>query len=207
MRREDRRRCSEVDIVRCREDGTPVIGVQAIFLCCPNGSRASVIWALYSRFKPRRAAGNAAAPRPSRNNRPQGAGTAQRSADSTRAPARSRSATSKSRPVRGVRSAALLPAGSSSGRARVPELASLQDGAGRGAGLSGQLNADRLARCRPGAGFFESDAVTKTRKGRAKAKPTVDKTRRVLRLALEWAAARKLIEAAPWRTRTTPSTS
>ena len=45
--------------------------------------------------------------------------------------------------------------------------------------------------------YFESDAVTKTRKGRVKAKPTVDKTRRVLRLALEWAAAEKLISKAP----------
>src|SRR5215831_14898403 len=45
--------------------------------------------------------------------------------------------------------------------------------------------------------YFESDAVTKTRKGRAKAKPTIDKTRRVLRLALAWAAEKKLIEKAP----------
>ena len=47
------------------------------------------------------------------------------------------------------------------------------------------------------AAYFASDAVTKTRKGRAKAKPTVDKTRRVLRLALGWAAAKGLIAAAP----------
>jgi hypothetical protein len=45
--------------------------------------------------------------------------------------------------------------------------------------------------------YFESDAVTKTRKGRAKAKPTIDKTRRLLRLALDWAAEKKLIAKAP----------
>jgi hypothetical protein len=36
------------------------------------------------------------------------------------------------------------------------------------------------------AEFFESDAVTKTRTGKPKAKPTVDKTRRVLRQVLAW---------------------
>ena len=35
--------------------------------------------------------------------------------------------------------------------------------------------------------FFESDTVTKTRTGKAKAMPTILKTRRVLRLALVWA--------------------
>ena len=45
--------------------------------------------------------------------------------------------------------------------------------------------------------YFQSAAVTKTKKGRAKAKPTVDKTRRVLRLALAWAVEKKLIAAAP----------
>jgi RNA 3'-terminal phosphate cyclase len=45
--------------------------------------------------------------------------------------------------------------------------------------------------------FFSSKAVTKLRSGRAKAKPSVDKTRRVLRLALVWAAEKKLIKSAP----------
>jgi hypothetical protein len=36
------------------------------------------------------------------------------------------------------------------------------------------------------AAFFESDAVTKTRTGKPKAKPTIDKTRRVLRQVLVW---------------------
>ena len=45
--------------------------------------------------------------------------------------------------------------------------------------------------------FFASKAVTKLRSGRAKAKPSVDKTRRVLRLALVWAAEQKWIGAAP----------
>jgi hypothetical protein len=41
--------------------------------------------------------------------------------------------------------------------------------------------------------FFESDAVTKTRSGKAKAKPTIDKTRRVFRLAAIWAGAAGLV--------------
>ena len=45
--------------------------------------------------------------------------------------------------------------------------------------------------------FFESDAVVKTRGGRAKARPSIDKTRRVLRLCLVWAAEQKLIAEAP----------
>ncbi len=45
--------------------------------------------------------------------------------------------------------------------------------------------------------FFESDLVTKTRTGKPKAKPTIDKTRRVLRQALVWAAEQKIIDAAP----------
>lgn len=45
--------------------------------------------------------------------------------------------------------------------------------------------------------FFESDAVTKTRTGNEKAKPGIDKTRRVLRLALVWAAEQGLIAEAP----------
>jgi hypothetical protein len=45
--------------------------------------------------------------------------------------------------------------------------------------------------------YFVSDRVTKTRSGVLKAKPTVDKTRRVLRLALVWAQEAKLVETAP----------
>jgi hypothetical protein len=45
--------------------------------------------------------------------------------------------------------------------------------------------------------FFVSDRVTRTRSGVQKAKPTVDKTRRVLRLALVWAQDAGLIEKAP----------
>jgi hypothetical protein len=45
--------------------------------------------------------------------------------------------------------------------------------------------------------FFTSDIVTKTRTGKPKAKPTVDKSRRVLRQALVFAEREKLIEKAP----------
>ena len=45
--------------------------------------------------------------------------------------------------------------------------------------------------------YFASDRVTKTRTGVQKAKPTVDKTRRVLRLALVWAQDAGLVEKAP----------
>ena len=45
--------------------------------------------------------------------------------------------------------------------------------------------------------FFQSDAVTKTKSGRAKAQPGIDKTRRVLRLALVWAAEQGLLAEAP----------
>ena len=45
--------------------------------------------------------------------------------------------------------------------------------------------------------FFESKRVTKLRSGKSKAKPSIDKTRRVLRLALCWAAERGIIEKAP----------
>ena len=47
------------------------------------------------------------------------------------------------------------------------------------------------------AEFNECDTVTKTRTGKPKAKPGVDKTRRVLRLALAWAEQASLIEKAP----------
>ena len=45
--------------------------------------------------------------------------------------------------------------------------------------------------------YFESDAVMKTRNGKPKAKPTFDKSRRVLRLALVWAQAAGLCDVAP----------
>jgi hypothetical protein len=45
--------------------------------------------------------------------------------------------------------------------------------------------------------FFDSPRVTKLRSGKSKAKPSIDKTRRVLRLALCWAAERGIIAQAP----------
>jgi hypothetical protein len=45
--------------------------------------------------------------------------------------------------------------------------------------------------------FFDSKKVTRLKSGKEKAKPSIDKTRRVLRLALCWAEDRKLIEKAP----------
>jgi leucyl aminopeptidase (aminopeptidase T) len=46
--------------------------------------------------------------------------------------------------------------------------------------------------------FFDSKAVTTLRaSGRKKAQPSIDKTRRVLRLALVWAVEKKLIKSAP----------
>jgi hypothetical protein len=45
--------------------------------------------------------------------------------------------------------------------------------------------------------FFESDVVVKTRTGKAKAMPTILKTRRVLRLALVWANEAGWIAEAP----------
>ena len=45
--------------------------------------------------------------------------------------------------------------------------------------------------------FFESKPVTKLRSGKKKSQLSVDKTRRVLRLALVWAAEKKWIESAP----------
>lgn len=47
------------------------------------------------------------------------------------------------------------------------------------------------------AAFFECDAVTKTRTGKPKAPVTIEKTRRVLRMALTWAQREGLIAAAP----------
>ena len=45
--------------------------------------------------------------------------------------------------------------------------------------------------------YFESDAVTKTRSGKPKAKPTIDKTRRVLRLTLEHVVGQRWLTEAP----------
>ena len=45
--------------------------------------------------------------------------------------------------------------------------------------------------------FFESDVVTKTKGGKAKAMPTILKTRRVLRLALMWAQEAGWVAEAP----------
>ena len=48
------------------------------------------------------------------------------------------------------------------------------------------------------AAFEVSDGVMKTRKGRAKANPTILKTRRALRLAITWAHASGLITTNPY---------
>ena len=45
--------------------------------------------------------------------------------------------------------------------------------------------------------YFVSDRVTRTRAGVQKAKPTVDKCRRVLRMALQWAEDSGLVAQAP----------
>jgi hypothetical protein len=45
--------------------------------------------------------------------------------------------------------------------------------------------------------FFDSKRVTKLRSGKNKAKPSIDKTRRVLRLALVWAEQRGIVAKAP----------
>lgn len=47
------------------------------------------------------------------------------------------------------------------------------------------------------AEFFACDAVTKTRTGKPKAEVSIAKTRRILRLALQWAADRGWIADAP----------
>jgi hypothetical protein len=47
------------------------------------------------------------------------------------------------------------------------------------------------------AAFFESKPVTKLRSGKKKSQLSIDKTRRVFRLALVWAAEKKWIKAAP----------
>ncbi len=45
--------------------------------------------------------------------------------------------------------------------------------------------------------FFNSARVTKLRSGKSKARPSIDKTRRVLRLALVWAAERGIVATTP----------
>ncbi len=45
--------------------------------------------------------------------------------------------------------------------------------------------------------YFDCKRVTKLRSGKPKAKPSIDKTRRVLRLALVWAEERGIVEKAP----------
>ena len=45
--------------------------------------------------------------------------------------------------------------------------------------------------------FYESERVTKTKTGRQKARPGIDKSRRVIRLALTWAATEGLLDRAP----------
>jgi len=45
--------------------------------------------------------------------------------------------------------------------------------------------------------YFDSARVTKLRSGKPKAKPSIEKTRRVLRLALVWAADRGIIDWFP----------
>jgi hypothetical protein len=45
--------------------------------------------------------------------------------------------------------------------------------------------------------YFDSKRVTKLRSGKNKAKPSIDKTRRVLRLALVWAAECGIVATAP----------
>ena len=48
------------------------------------------------------------------------------------------------------------------------------------------------------ARWIESDLVRKTDKGRAKAKPTIDKTLRAFRHALKWAQSRGNLDALPF---------
>ena len=45
--------------------------------------------------------------------------------------------------------------------------------------------------------YFESPRVTLLKSGKPKAKPSIDKTRRVLRLALVWAVEQGWLESAP----------
>ena len=45
--------------------------------------------------------------------------------------------------------------------------------------------------------YFESDAVVKSRSGKPKNERTIAKTRRVLRMALEWAEKKGFVDKAP----------
>jgi hypothetical protein len=45
--------------------------------------------------------------------------------------------------------------------------------------------------------YFDSTRVTKLRNGKPKAKPSIEKTRRVLRLALVWGAERGIVDRVP----------
>lgn len=45
--------------------------------------------------------------------------------------------------------------------------------------------------------YFNSDTVTKKRNGKPRTQRTIDKTRRVLRMALEWAETKGFVEKAP----------
>lgn len=57
--------------------------------------------------------------------------------------------------------------------------------------LVGELTTERVA------AFFDGPVVNCTRTGKAKAKSSIDKTKRVLRQALLWAQDEKLVEVAP----------
>lgn len=54
--------------------------------------------------------------------------------------------------------------------------------------------------------YYDCERVTRTKTGAVKAKPTVDKTRRVLRLALTWAVERGWIATVPIPGTTTATT-
>jgi hypothetical protein len=55
------------------------------------------------------------------------------------------------------------------------------------------------------AAYYDSPRVTRLKSGKPKAKPSVDKTRRVLRLALVWAAEQAWLATAPIPETTEPS--
>jgi hypothetical protein len=63
--------------------------------------------------------------------------------------------------------------------------------------LGGNTPADEIT-VKQIAAFNASKGVVKTRTGRAKAQPTILKTRRALRLALTWAEETKLLKKAPY---------
>ena len=70
------------------------------------------------------------------------------------------------------------------------ELRVAQDELGKGTPI-GDLTPERVGE------YFACKRVTKLRSGKAKSQLSIDKTRRVLRLALVWAAERGIIEKAP----------